>query len=111
MNGPPPVMVNRSHPTFKVQLWIGQDDGKCYYCGRQCIWWTYPLGVTVPGDAFTIEHVVPKRRGGSLKFTNLVGACLSCNNNQDWKLRATEFIQSSCGGLIEPKEDIWELDK
>jgi 5-methylcytosine-specific restriction endonuclease McrA len=110
MNGPPQWLRKKKHKRFKVILWDHQD-GKCFYCGRQCIWWTYPLGVAVPGDAFTIEHVIPKRRGGSLKFTNLVGACLSCNNNQDWKLRAAEFILSSCGGLIEPKEDIWELDK
>lgn len=48
-------------------LWA-RDDGKCRYCGR---------------DAEAIDHVVPRRHGGSNDpFTNLVLACGACNSTK-----------------------------
>ncbi|NUN08562.1 MAG: HNH endonuclease [Ignavibacteriaceae bacterium] len=48
---------------------LRRDNYKCTYCGR--------------GDLpLTIDHVVPKARGGSDSWENLVAACTSCNNKK-----------------------------
>ena len=46
-----------------------RDDHKCAYCGR--------------GDLpLTIDHVIPKSKGGDDSWENLVAACLPCNNRK-----------------------------
>ncbi|MGK9369051.1 HNH endonuclease [Melioribacter sp. Ez-97] len=48
---------------------LKRDGHRCAYCGR--------------GDLpLTVDHVVPKSRGGSDTWENLVAACLPCNNKK-----------------------------
>lgn len=48
---------------------LKRDGHKCAYCGR--------------GDLpFTIDHVIPKSKGGEDTWENLVTACLPCNNRK-----------------------------
>ncbi len=48
---------------------LRRDAYKCGYCGR--------------GDLpLTIDHIVPKARGGSDSWENLICACTSCNNKK-----------------------------
>jgi len=48
---------------------LRRDNHKCGYCGR--------------GDlTFTIDHVIPKAKGGKDTWENLVTACLPCNNKK-----------------------------
>lgn len=44
-----------------------------------CCWWCRQY---IPIDKLTIEHVLPKSRGGSNSFENLKLACFSCNNKR-----------------------------
>lgn len=46
-----------------------RDGHKCQYCGRSDL-------------ALTIDHVIPKARGGSDGWENLVTACTRCNNKK-----------------------------
>lgn len=46
-----------------------RDNFKCAYCGDT--------------SNLTVDHIVPKSRGGSNKWENLVTACNSCNNKKD----------------------------
>jgi len=46
---------------------IRRDDHQCQYCGKR-------------GVPLTIDHVMPKRRGGKDTWENLVTACIDCNN-------------------------------
>lgn len=62
----------------------------------------------MPMDAFTVEHVIPLRRGGIPNFTNLVGSCLECNKKKDLIHRVIEYFDMRCGGLMEAKQDPWE---
>jgi len=48
---------------------LRRDAYKCAYCGRSDL----PL---------TIDHIVPKARGGGDSWENLVCACTSCNNRK-----------------------------
>lgn len=48
---------------------LKRDNYKCVYCGR--------------GDLpLTIDHVIPKARGGKDTWENLVCACTKCNNQK-----------------------------
>lgn len=44
---------------------LRRDQNRCGYCG---------------GFASTIDHVVPRSRGGKDSWENLVACCLRCNN-------------------------------
>lgn len=48
---------------------LRRDGFKCAYCGRSDI----PL---------TIDHIIPKARGGDDTWDNLVSACTICNNKK-----------------------------
>ena len=46
---------------------LARDRHRCGYCG---------------GPATTIDHVVPRSRGGGNEWTNTVAACGRCNNRK-----------------------------
>lgn len=46
---------------------LARDRHRCGYCG---------------GAASTIDHVVPRSRGGGNDWTNTVAACARCNNRK-----------------------------
>jgi 5-methylcytosine-specific restriction endonuclease McrA len=48
---------------------LRRDNHKCQYCGRSDL----PL---------TIDHVIPKSKGGQDTWENLVTACIKCNNKK-----------------------------
>jgi 5-methylcytosine-specific restriction endonuclease McrA len=82
---------------------LKRDGHKCAYCGR--------------GDLpLTIDHVIPKSKGGDESWENLVAACLPCNNRKgdrtpdevDMQLRIRPytpnhimFIKTSAGRVDE----------
>ena len=75
----PYVIVLRGYnrmPSRKVRLSrrnvFARDSGICQYCGRK-----------PPRDEFSIDHVVPRSRGGRSTWTNLVLACTDCNMKKD----------------------------
>lgn len=47
---------------------FARDKHVCQYCGRR-----------FPGVELTIDHVIPRSRGGADSWENLVIACASCN--------------------------------
>jgi len=49
-----------------------RDKMKCQYCGKKC-----------DSTDATMDHVVPRSRGGKTSWTNIVTACHSCNNKKD----------------------------
>lgn len=52
-----------------------RDHYTCQYCGK----------VFSPGE-LTLDHVVPRSRGGSSNWDNLVACCKRCNNRKGNKL-------------------------
>lgn len=60
-----PVVFSRRN------LWK-RDKYCCQYCGKR-----------PPPDEITIDHVLPKSRGGTSSFTNCVLACVDCNKRKD----------------------------
>lgn len=45
-----------------------RDDNECAYCGAK--------------NDLTLDHVIPKSKGGKSNWTNLVAACKRCNSRK-----------------------------
>lgn len=62
-----------SRPPKKILLSrkniIKRDGHRCQYCGQS-------------RTAMTVDHVIPKNRGGEEVWENLVCACVRCNNKK-----------------------------
>ena len=54
---------------------LSRDNYTCQYCGTT----EHPL---------TIDHVIPRSRGGKTEWTNVVAACVSCNRKKGNKMPA-----------------------
>jgi len=62
-------MIKRPRPTIRLtkREILRRDNYTCQYCGQR-----------LPN--LTIDHVVPRRLGGSHSWQNLVAACPACNH-------------------------------
>lgn len=47
---------------------FARDGNQCQYCGRQ-----------FPMSELSLDHVVPRSRGGTTSWENIVCACVACN--------------------------------
>lgn len=57
----------------RENIWI-RDNGICMYCGNP-----------IAKNSFTMDHVIPRSRGGLTNWTNIVCSCLKCNSKKDNK--------------------------
>lgn len=48
-----------------------RDKNECQYCGKH-----------ISGKDATLDHIVPKSKGGPTDFLNLVACCQKCNNKK-----------------------------
>jgi len=68
-------LIKRPRPQRKLtrrEVFI-RDQYTCQYCGRQ----THDL---------TIDHVIPRHRGGQHQWENVVSACAACNRRKAGRL-------------------------
>ncbi len=63
--------VKRPLPRLKLsrQNLLARDKHACQYCGRR-------------SKDLTIDHVIPRERGGAHSWENLVACCIRCNNKK-----------------------------
>jgi len=65
-----------------------RDRNTCQYCGE-----------VLPASELTLDHVVPRSRGGSSTWENLVACCHSCNRR-----KGNRFVQETDMKLLrEPR--------
>lgn len=50
---------------------VWRDNNQCQYCANY-----------FPSDKLTMDHVIPKSRGGDNSWENLVAACKKCNQKK-----------------------------
>ncbi len=64
-------VVQRPRPRVRLSKReiLRRDEYRCQYCGRE-----------VPN--MTVDHVVPRYRGGEYRWENLVAACPQCNRRK-----------------------------
>ena len=83
---------------------LRRDSARCGYCGN---------------SATTIDHVIPRSRGGADSWENLVACCLRCNNakgdrtpqEMGWTLRSVPRAPHGTAWLvrgIERTEPHWD---
>ena len=65
-------MYKKKVPWSKKNVLL-RDDGVCQYCGQT-------------EGAMTVDHVIPKSRGGRNSFENAVCSCFHCNNKKGDRL-------------------------
>jgi len=77
---PPSVVKLRYHvrrplPELKLsrRSIFARDNYTCQYCGHE-------------SRDLTIDHIVPKRHGGDMRWDNLVACCRRCNTKKGDKL-------------------------
>lgn len=64
-----------------VRSYIYQRDGmRCQYYGVPVVMRKLKKNVRVPADTATIDHVIPRSKGGTGIPENSVTCCYNCNN-------------------------------
>ena len=67
-------LYNRKIPWSKQNIFI-RDEYHCQYCGFE-----------VTKKTASIDHIIPKSKGGKNSFLNTVCACKDCNSKKSNKL-------------------------
>ncbi|WP_240951484.1 HNH endonuclease [Caldanaerobacter subterraneus] len=92
----------------KLRIWQ-RDNYRCYYCGRRVKdYFPEIMGNNLPGDAATVDHIIPRSKGGKDIEGNLITACKRCNNllgNFEGTLKEKKaYVQSILSGRVYEKK-------
>ncbi len=66
-------------PPRRELLWL-KEGKKCHWCGRAT-----RLCAESADDQATIEHIIPRYKGGTNEGSNLASACRLCNNRRAYE--------------------------
>ncbi len=69
--------VPRRHVRFSRYNIYARDQNRCQYCGRQ-----------FPRSELNLDHVIPRSRGGTSVWENVVCSCHRCNRIKGGRLPA-----------------------
>lgn len=97
------VPTSRRTPVTRRGV-LRRDGHRCGYCGK---------------PASTIDHILPRSRGGADSWENLVACCLRCNNvksdrtpqEMGWELRVTPRAPRGTSWTVrgvERGDPLWE---
>ena len=81
-------MIKRPRPERKLTRFevFNRDRYTCQYCGKE----THQL---------TLDHVVPRYRGGQHVWKNIVSACIPCNRRKAGRTPAEAGMRLICPPL------------
>lgn len=65
------MKFRRKRSKWSRSLLLKRDNSQCGYCG---------------GKAETVDHILPRSRGGETSWLNTVAACRPCNNRKEARL-------------------------
>jgi len=65
-----PWRAHNSRMKFSRRRVLIRDNYKCVYCGKTL------------GNNNTIDHIIPRSKGGATTFGNCVACCKPCNNKK-----------------------------
>lgn len=69
--------------------------------------WNYQCAYCGSEENLTLDHIVPRSKGGSDRVTNILCACKECNNTKghqawyDWYMNQSFFTTERLGDIIE----------
>jgi HNH endonuclease len=81
------------------QLVMDRANGCCEYCLSQ---------VKFSPDPFSIEHIVPRSKGGSDLEGNLAFSCQGCNGHKHTVVEAIDPINGESTALYNPRIHHWD---
>jgi 5-methylcytosine-specific restriction endonuclease McrA len=86
-------------PAELRQRVIERAHGCCEYCRSQSAYAT---------QSFSVEHILPRARGGTTTLDNLALACQGCNNHKYDKIEARDPVSGEVVPLYHPRRDPWD---
>ena len=78
---------------------IARAEGRCEYCRRH--------EDDSPLAPLHVEHVVPRKHGGSDDLDNLAAACIDCNLRKGSNLTGVDPDSGAITPLFDPRRDLW----
>jgi hypothetical protein len=70
----------------------------CKYCQSQ---------LKFSADSFSVEHIIPRSRGGSDELSNLALSCQRCNNAKFVDVEAIDALTGHSATLFNPRQHDW----
>lgn len=70
----------------------------CEYCQTQARF--------VP-ESFSVEHIIPRAKGGQTILDNLALACQGCNNHKYTRTEAFDTVTGHVVPLFDPRHHLW----
>jgi hypothetical protein len=71
----------------------------CEYCKSQA---------KFSPDSFSIEHIIPRSKGGTSDLDNLAVACQGCNNFKYSHTQAIDPITGELAQIYHPRQQDWQ---
>ena len=73
-------------------------NGCCEYCRSQEMFAT---------ESFSVDHIVPRKKGGETKLHNLAYACLGCNGHKSSHTHVVDPATGDLAALFHPRQQKW----
>jgi len=64
---------------YSKKVLLERDNYTCQYCGNKVNWYKLLPNQTQPLNSATLDHIIPKSKGGQANEINLITCCLECN--------------------------------
>lgn len=89
--------VPRREVKFNRRNIMARDGNRCQYCGRK-----------LSASQLSIDHVVPKSRGGKSSWLNVVTACNPCNTRKGGRVPAEASMRLLSAPAVPKKNPLVE---
>jgi hypothetical protein len=91
-------MSEKHIPAERRRLVAERGKHCCEYCRTQARY---------SADSFTVDHIIPRRLGGSTTADNLALSCHGCNQHKSTRIAAPDPATDSLVRLFHPREQHW----
>ncbi|MBW4493205.1 MAG: HNH endonuclease [Oscillatoria princeps RMCB-10] len=91
--------MSDSRVTEQQKKAVGERaKGCCEYCRSQARFAIQP---------FSVEHIIPKSKGGETALDNLALSCQGCNNHKYNKTEGRDLVSGNIVPLYHPRQQQW----
>lgn len=91
-------MSERRVTAQQKRVVVKRAQGCCEYCRSQA---------RFAMQSFSVEHIVPRSRGGKTTLDNLALACQGCNNHKYIKTEGQDPVTGEFVSLYHPRQQRW----